>query len=50
MDFLKGSSEFIEGSSDFAGAIGDIWTKIYEFMKPLVTAAGGLEKLLGLLP
>ncbi|WP_259797520.1 hypothetical protein [Corynebacterium appendicis] len=42
--------EFLAGSSQFATAIGDIWTPIYKIMKPLVDAAGGLEKLLGLLP
>ncbi len=42
--------QFLEGSSQFATSIGTFWEPIYEFMKPLVTAAGGLEKLLGLLP
>ncbi|SIS45169.1 hypothetical protein SAMN05444817_104101 [Corynebacterium appendicis CIP 107643] len=42
--------EFIQGSSDFASAIGTIWEPIYSFMKPLVTAADGLATLLGLLP
>lgn len=50
MESLAGSSQFIEGSSDFVGAIGTIWEPIYTFMKPLVQAAKGLETLLGLLP
>lgn len=47
---MQGSSDFIQGSSEFASAIGTIWGPIYSFMEPLVTAAGGLETLLGLLP
>ena len=42
--------EFIKGSSDFASALGAIWKPIFEFMKPLVDAAEGAEKLLKLLP
>ena len=49
MEF-EGSSQFIEGSSDFAGAIGEIWGSLYGIIEPLVDAAKGLEKLLGLLP
>lgn len=42
--------DFLAGSSDFAGSIGEIWGSLYGIIEPLVKAAGGLEKLLGLLP
>ena len=42
--------EFFAGSSDFASAIGGLWEPIFKFIKPLVDAAEGAEKLLKLLP
>lgn len=42
--------EFINGSSNFADGLGTIWGGLYDIIDPLVKAAGGLEKLLKLLP
>lgn len=41
--------DFFNSSSDWSKAFGGIWEAIYNFMKPLVTAAEGLEKLLKLI-
>lgn len=41
--------EFIESSSQWAGNLKDVWAGIYSFVEPLVKAAEGLEKLLGLI-
>lgn len=40
--------EFINSSSEWAGALKGVWGGVYNFMKPLVDAAEGLEKLLKL--
>ncbi|EFK55587.1 MULTISPECIES: hypothetical protein [Corynebacterium] len=42
--------EFFAGSSQFAEGLGKIWEPIFKFIKPLVDAAEGAEKLLKLLP
>ena len=40
--------EFLASSSEFASALGGIWSQAYKIVKPLVDAAEGLEKLLKL--
>lgn len=45
--FINGSSALGHGAHEF---YNDLLAPIFEFMKPLVDAAAGLQKLLELLP